>query len=332
MTINHPVIADVGTWGNPAHASSVVNVLAGAGQATLPGCSIKRTLQLRYTAHRIRSRGICGCRAGADVAKAAPATKKSSRAVAGTTGVRTAAWSEGTGRVNWGPSAAGGLDPQPDGIIHKPPNGRQRRRCGHSKRRADRTTQPDGEPRATGLAVVVRNSRCRLVERPTTDKTPRMEIPTVTAYKRARIRPRRWPWRQAGLKPYWGKPAVRNFRGGRGNEVDGLVTVCHDARKGRYTGSHWPNHFRASALLDGSVWRGRFFLRWPRSRKTLAKAKRGTACCDRQKMKASAPGPRRPTAAPTLESKPATRRPVQTLWFAAFLLLLVGIAYSPVVR
>jgi len=32
--------------------------------------------------------------------------------------------------------------------------------------------------------------------------------------------------------------------------VDGLMTVCHDARKGRYIGSHWPNHVRASALLD----------------------------------------------------------------------------------
>src|ERR1017187_5039729 len=50
-----------------------------------------------------------------------------------------------------------------------------------------------------------------------------------------------------------GKPAVRNFGGGRGNEVDGLMTICHDARKGRYTGSHWPKHIRASALLDVSA-------------------------------------------------------------------------------
>jgi len=32
--------------------------------------------------------------------------------------------------------------------------------------------------------------------------------------------------------------------------VDGLMTFCHDARKGRYIGSHWPNHVRASAPLD----------------------------------------------------------------------------------
>ena len=34
--------------------------------------------------------------------------------------------------------------------------------------------------------------------------------------------------------------------------MDGLMTFCHDARKGRYIGSHWPNHVRASALLDQS--------------------------------------------------------------------------------
>ena len=211
---------------------------------------MKRRLQLRYATHLVRIGGTCGCRTRAKRVKAEPAMKTSSCAVAGTTGVRAAAWGERTGRVNWGPSAAGGLVPQPDGIIHNPLGGRQRRRCGHSKLRSGRTLQPVEEPRATGPAVVVRRSRCRLVERPITDKTPGNEMPTVAAYKRARTRPRRWPLRQAGLKPYWGKPAVRNFRGGRGNEVDGLMTVCHGARKGRHTGSHWPNHVRASALLD----------------------------------------------------------------------------------
>ena len=257
MTMSHPVITDVGFRGDLAHASSVVKALAGAGQAIPPGRSIKRKLQLRYTTHAIRNRGIWGCRASAKVAKAVSAMKASLSAVAGTPGVRATAWGEGTGRANWGPSAAGGPFPQPGGIIHKPPGGRQRRRCGHSKRRANRTAQPVGEPRATGLAVQVRSLQCRLDTSPITDSTLRVEIRTVTAYKRA-AGLRRWPWRQAGLKPYWGKPTVRNFRGGRGNEVDGLMTVCHDARKGRYIGSHWPNHVRASALLD--VFSGSFDL------------------------------------------------------------------------
>ena len=137
--MSHPVITDLGRRGDPAQASSVVNALARAGQATLTGRSIKRTLQLRYAAHAIWNRGTCGCRAGADSAKAEPARKTLLSALVGATGVRATAWGERTGRVNWGPSAAGGLDPQSGGIIHKPLGSRQRRRCGHSKRGAGRT-------------------------------------------------------------------------------------------------------------------------------------------------------------------------------------------------
>jgi hypothetical protein len=145
-------------------------------------------LQLRYTSHRFRNRGVCGGRAGTDMAKAIPVVKESSRATAGTTGVRAAAWGERIGRVKWGPSAAGGLVPQPGGIIHKPSGGWQRRRCGHRKRRSGRTIQPVGEPRATGPAVVVRGLRCRLDASPITDQTPRTEIPPVTAYRRMALR------------------------------------------------------------------------------------------------------------------------------------------------
>jgi len=223
----------MGLWGDPAHESLVVKALARAGRATSPGRSIKRTLQLRYaTLAGSGTRGHVVAEPVQRWRRPMSARKASLSALVGATGVRATARGERTGRVNWGPSAAGGLFPQPGGIMHKPSGGRQRRRCGHSKRGADRTIQPDGEPRATGLAVVVRGCWYRLVARPTTDKTLATEIPTVAAYKQARIRLRRWPRRQAGLKPYWGKPTVRNFRGGRGNEVDGLMTVCHDARKG----------------------------------------------------------------------------------------------------
>ena len=43
------------------------------------------------------------------------------------------------------------------------------------------------------------------------------------------------------LKPYWGKPAVRNFRGDGGNGRHGLIAVCHEARKCGYTGSYRPS-------------------------------------------------------------------------------------------
>jgi len=98
----------LGRRGDPAQESSVVKVLAGAGQAEPPGRSIKRMLQLRYAPHWIRNRGTCGCRAAANSAKTEPAMKASSKAVVGTTGVRATAWRKGTDRVNWGPSAAGG--------------------------------------------------------------------------------------------------------------------------------------------------------------------------------------------------------------------------------
>src|SRR5258706_3149293 len=200
-----------GQWGDPAHASSVVKALAAAGQANSPGRSIKRMLQLRYATHLIRIGGMSGCRAGAKTAKTAPVLKASSNADAGTTGVRATAWRAMTGGVNWGPSEAGASARGRVGIIHKPPGGIQRRGYGHSKRRAGRTIQPAGEPRAIGPAVLVRGSRCRLDASPITEQTPRTEIRTVTAYKLAVRRPRRWPWHEAGLKPYWGKPTVRNF-------------------------------------------------------------------------------------------------------------------------
>lgn len=176
--------------------------------------------------------GLSDRRACAEKAKAEPAMKAPSNAVVGITGVRVAAWGEWIGRVNWGPSAAGGLDPQSCGIIHNPRGGRQRRRCGHSKRGSGRTLQPVGEPRATGPAVEVRSLGCRLDASPTTGKTPWAEITTVAVYKPAGDGRRRWPRHEAGLKPYWGKPTVRNFRGGGGNEVHGLTALCHDARKG----------------------------------------------------------------------------------------------------
>src|SRR5260370_42308637 len=100
--MSHSVITNVGDRGDPAHESLVVKALARAGRATPPGRSIKRTL-------------------------------------VGATGVRATARGERTGRGNWGPSAAGGLVPELDGIIHKPVGGLQGRRCGHSKRRAGRT-------------------------------------------------------------------------------------------------------------------------------------------------------------------------------------------------
>jgi hypothetical protein len=32
---------------------------------------------------------------------------------------------------------------------------------------------------------------------------------------------------KSNLKPYWGEPAVRNFREGGGNVLQGLMAICH---------------------------------------------------------------------------------------------------------
>jgi len=211
--------------------------LGRSGASNLPGRNMKRMLQLRYTTHAFRKRGNCGCRASTKMAKAAPLVKASSHATDGTTGVQAMARADRMSRANWGPSAAGGDAPRWDGIIHNPDHGWQRRRCGRSKRGSDRTAQPVGEPRATGPVGVVVMPRYRLGASPTTGSMPGEEIAPVAAYKPAWEGWRRWPRLEAGLKPYWGKPTVRNFRGGGGNEVHGLTAFCHDARKGCYIGS-----------------------------------------------------------------------------------------------
>jgi hypothetical protein len=155
MTIAHLVITDVDERGDPIHGSWVVKVMAGAGQATPLGRSVKRTSQkLRNTTHAIRKTWNNVIAEPLSTSRRPMSGRKiSSRALAGITGVQAAARGEGIGRVNWGPSAAGELDSQPDGIMHKPEGGRQRRRCGHSKPRSGRTTQPAGEPRTTGPVV-----------------------------------------------------------------------------------------------------------------------------------------------------------------------------------
>ena len=44
---------------------------------------------------------------------------------------------------------------------------------------------------------------------------------------------------EAGFQPYWGKLAVRNEPRGWRNRRQDLMAICHDARKGRHSGSHW---------------------------------------------------------------------------------------------
>ena len=44
---------------------------------------------------------------------------------------------------------------------------------------------------------------------------------------------------KAGFQPYRGKLAVRDEQRGWRKRGQDLMAICHDARKGRYSGSHW---------------------------------------------------------------------------------------------
>jgi hypothetical protein len=44
---------------------------------------------------------------------------------------------------------------------------------------------------------------------------------------------------KAAFQPYRGQLAVRDDKRGRGKRGQDLMAICHDARKGRITGSHW---------------------------------------------------------------------------------------------
>ena len=136
MTIAHLVITDVDERGDPIHESSVVEVLAGAGQATPLGRSVKRTpRKLRNTIHAIRKTWNNVIAEPLSTWRRPLSGRKiSSRALSGINGVQAAARGEWIGRVKWGPSAASEQVSRPDGIMHKPEGGRQRRRCGHSFR------------------------------------------------------------------------------------------------------------------------------------------------------------------------------------------------------
>ena len=54
---------------------------------------------------------------------------------------------------------------------------------------------------------------------------------------------------QAGFQPYWGKPAVRNEQRGWRKRGQDLMAICHNARKGRHTGSHWSKPARLRSTL-----------------------------------------------------------------------------------
>src|SRR3989442_12169224 len=58
---------------------------------------------------------------------------------------------------------------------------------------------------------------------------------------------RRSPWLLSSLKPYWGKPTVRNFRGGGGNTR--MASASTQALNGHWVKSCFAHLWCASSLL-----------------------------------------------------------------------------------
>src|SRR5882724_2595994 len=204
----HVVITDM-RQSDRTHESSVVNVPPGAGLARFRAAALSECCRFVKQPHISRSVELSGCRALTEKAKAVP----------GVQARRSASWSHrskdggtesSSDRLNWGTSGRR----RTVGISKETGGEDQKLGCGHSKLRGWRTEQPLAEPRATGRVCGVRSPTCRLDISPTTELTRLAEIATVTASKPALGRRR--AQLTARLKPYWGKPAVRNFRGGRG--------------------------------------------------------------------------------------------------------------------
>jgi len=126
-----------------------------------------------------------------------------------------------SGRINWGPCAS--LEPR--AISIKLAVARRssdvaivsQEAGGHYNRWR---SQGPLDRRAVSEAASAAGAQARL-----RNKTRAEEIAAVAAYK---LQQRRLPL-TACLEPYWGKPAVRNLRGGGGNERNGLAAICHAA-------------------------------------------------------------------------------------------------------
>src|SRR2546427_1501114 len=215
----HVVIADVRQSDLP-HASSAVNVPSEAGLARSRAAALSECCRFVKRSHATRSVANNGCRALNEGAKAKPGSQARWMATWNHRS-KDSGTESSSDRVNWGTSGS----PAADGIRIQTGGEDQKLGCGHSKPRGWRTEQPLAEPRATGQVCGVRSQACRLDASPTTELTRLGQIATVIASKP----PLRWRRVQltACLKPYWGKPAVRNFRGGRGNAMQGLMTICH---------------------------------------------------------------------------------------------------------
>ena len=208
-TRTHVVIADV-RKGDQPHASSAVNVPTGAGQARCRAAALSECCRFVNRPHVVRLCGHCGCRARTGWAKAKPGVQ-TRRSASWNHRSRDGGTASSSGRVNWGTSVrrrAVGINPKPavagrssDVAIVSDEAGGQNNRW--------RSQGPLGGW-VVSEAVRAAWAQARL----------RKENALGRDLHCGRVKAPDWGRRArltARLKPYWGKPTVRNFRGGRGN-------------------------------------------------------------------------------------------------------------------
>jgi hypothetical protein len=229
----HVVITDVRKGDRP-HASSVVNVPSRAGQARFRAAASSECC--RFVKHAARSLvcGDCGCRAPTGWAKARPETRTRGKAYWDHRS-RDSGTESSSSRVNWGPSAccrAVGISNDKPAVTGRSSDVAIVSQEAGGQNNRWRSQGPLGGC-VVSEAVDAAGPKARLRNLTDTD-----EISTVSALKPPGRRTRL----TARLKPYWGKPAVRNFRGSRGNGMNELTAICHKARKGGHIGSRCSNH------------------------------------------------------------------------------------------
>ena len=207
----HVVITDV-RRSDPACASSVVKVPSGAGRARWRAVALSECCSFVSIPPAVS--GMRGTKRLPN-----PCMKGEGQAVRGTrwhTNESRRSRGDGTSssseRVNWGPSG----DPKPAGIRHKPAEDSRGadvaivsdEACGQNNR--GRSQGPlGGCVDQDAVSAAGRESDYGPPARRVTVHCDRIKAPQKQGERRARL--------TAHLEPYWGKPAVRNLRGGGGN-------------------------------------------------------------------------------------------------------------------
>ncbi len=224
-------------------ASSAVKVLVGEGRATHRAVAYKRTLQPRYAIHHEPTWWTSVSRARAKRAK----TSDGGEAIDKCSRHEHRGTDDGTMRkideVNWGSSL---IQPSHD---CEAKTGRTKQISRPEKQRVSDEAIVSDEPLGQHNPKVSQGPLGKNV----VDKNPSSiaikatwgDIPNITKYKsswskslrvmhRSLRSVRRRSWLNSCLKPYWGKPDVRNFRGDAGNVEQELMAICHEIGNDRY--------------------------------------------------------------------------------------------------